>query len=116
MHYRTIHLICLTFCLCACTTKQKASNSNPQSPTIDYSNPRPTGKPALRRISTLEWPDIGAAWEEKDLFLQDSLDNSIGWFDAPSSKQWFPIEGVTHEQAKNSVIVLQSIYKGIAHL
>ena len=109
MHYRTIHLICLTFCLCACTTKQKASNSNPQSPTIDYSNPIPTGKPALRRISTLEWPDIGAAWEEKDLFLQDSLDNSIGWFDAPSSKQWFPIEGVTHEQAKNSVIVLQSI-------
>jgi membrane-bound lytic murein transglycosylase A len=109
MHYRTIQLICLIFCLFACSTKQTASTSNPQTPGLDYTKPLPTGKPALRRVSTLNWPDIGGAWEQKDLFLEDSLDNSIGWFDAPSSKQWFPIEGVTHEQAKNSVIVLRSL-------
>jgi membrane-bound lytic murein transglycosylase A len=57
------------------------------------------------------WPDIGIAWEARDLFLQDSIDNSIGWFDAPSSKQWFPIEGVTHKQAKNSLIVLRKLFE-----
>jgi len=76
---------------------------------MDYTNPLPPGQPALRRVATPNWPDIGKAWNKRDLFLQDSLDNSISWFDAPSSKQWFPIEGVSHEQAKNSVIVLRAL-------
>jgi len=37
------------------------------------------------------------------------MDNSVAWFDSPSSKQWFPIEGITHDQAKNSVIVLRTV-------
>ncbi len=65
--------------------------------------------PALSLVNQKEWPDIGVAWESKDLFLRDSIDNSISWFKMPSSKQWFPIEGVTHEQALNSVIVLRTL-------
>ncbi|HIB02180.1 MAG TPA: hypothetical protein EYO31_10120, partial [Phycisphaerales bacterium] len=64
---------------------------------------------ALKQVALQDWPDVGHAWEERDLFLRDSIDNSIAWFDAPSSKQWFPIEGVSHEQAKHSVIELREI-------
>ncbi|MBT6269342.1 MAG: murein transglycosylase [Phycisphaerae bacterium] len=109
MNYRTIAIFSLTFCLCACTNQQTTS-AKPKTG-LNYTKPLPTGQPALRRVAYSNWPDIGAAWESKDLFLQDSMDFSIDWFDAPSSKQWFPIEGVTHEQAKNSVIVLRTLLK-----
>jgi membrane-bound lytic murein transglycosylase A len=107
MHYRTISIISLTFCFFACTGKQTTTSS--PIPGVEYTKPIPAGQSALRRVASSNWPDIGSAWESKDLFLQDSIDNSIGWFDAPSSKQWFPIEGVSHEQAKNSVVVLGKI-------
>ncbi len=109
MHYRTILIICLTFCFSACSTKQTTSTLDGQNQSPNYTKPLQAGQSALRRVSVPDWPDIGTAWDERDLFLQDSLDNSIGWFDAPSSTQWFPIEGVTHEQAKNSVIVLLAL-------
>ena len=75
----------------------------------NYTAPLPQGIKALKRVAHQDWPDVGHAWEERDLFLQDSIDNSILWFEAPSSKQWFPIEGVSHEQAKRSVIELRAI-------
>ena len=109
MNYRTFGIICLTFCLPACTNQQ-VTKTKPISD-VEYSKPLAPGQSALRRVMYSNWPDVGTAWDSKDLFLQDSMDNSIGWFDAPSSKQWFPIEGITHEQAKNSVIVLRSLLK-----
>lgn len=107
MHYRTISIFFLTFCFIACTSKQ-TTTSTPNT-AVEYTKPLPAGQPALRRVAISNWPNVGSAWESKDLFLEDSIDNSIGWFDAPSSKQWFPIEGVTHEQAKNSVVMLKTI-------
>ncbi len=84
------------------TTAEKKDSTN-------YTKALPTGRAALHKVSPRDWPNIEIAWESRDLFLQDSIENSIEWFNAPSSKQWFPIEGITHEQAKNSVIVLQDI-------
>ena len=92
-----------------------ACKSTQTAPTVeknvgpDYSKPLLAGQRALVRIPSSRWPDLGKAWEERDLFLRDSLDNSISWFDAPSSKQWFPIEGITHKQAKNSVIAIRDL-------
>ena len=107
MNYRTIATVSLTFCLFACTNQQTTATKPSSAP--DYTKPLPTGQPALRKVANSNWPNLGVAWEERDLFLQDSIDNSISWFDAPSSKQWFPIEDITHEQAKNSLIVLRTI-------
>ena len=105
---RKILSIITILALVACKSTQTAptveKNADP-----DYSNPLLAGQRALVRIPSSQWPDLGKAWEERDLFLRDSLDNSISWFDAPSSKQWFPIEGITHEQAKNSVIAIRDL-------
>ena len=96
---RKILSIIIILALGACNSSQNtetiANNTGPE-----YSKPLQPGQRALTHIPTDKWPDLGEAWEERDLFLRDSLDNSIAWFDAPSSKQWFPIEGITHEQAK----------------
>ena len=91
--------------LVACQNQPQVTTATQDKP--DYTKPLAPGTPALARVPVEQWPDIGTAWESRDLFLRDSLDNSIAWFDAPSSKQWFPIEGVTHEQAKNSVVFLR---------
>ena len=109
MNYRTIASIFLTFSLVACTNHSNTTTNEVSRP--NYTKPLASGQPALDKVPRNLWPDIGIAWESRDLFLQDSLDNSMGWFEAPSSKQWFPIEGVTHEQAKNSVIVLRKLFE-----
>lgn len=104
---KTLSIIVL-LALAACKSTQIAptveKNAEP-----DYSKPLIAGQSALVRLPSSQWPDLGKAWQERDLFLRDSLDNSISWFDAPSSKQWFPIEGITHEQAKNSVIAVRDL-------
>ena len=101
----TIAVLTLFIGLTACQSKQAVTSEQTNRP--DYTKPLTPGQHALEQISVDTWPDIGCAWDSRDLFLRDSLDNSIAWFDAPSSKQWFPIEGVSHEQAKHSVIVLR---------
>jgi membrane-bound lytic murein transglycosylase A len=70
----------------------------------DYSRPLPPGMPALRLITDpARLPDLGLAYRNRDVFLLDALDESIRWFQAPSSRQWFPFLEVTHEQAEASV-------------
>ncbi|MBL6997413.1 MAG: MltA domain-containing protein [Phycisphaerales bacterium] len=103
------HIIILfvsIFWLYGCKTQQGVTTSTKP---LNYTKALPKGSPALRRVAPQNWPDLSIAWDSRDLFLQDSIVNSINWFNAPSSKQWFPIEGISHEQAKNSVIVLQEL-------
>ena len=107
MKIPTIAILTLILGLTACKHQQTITQDAQSFP--NYSNPLPPGSPALRQVNLTDWPDVGGAWEDRDLFLRDSIDHSISWFDAPSSKQWFPIEGITHNQAKNSVIALRNL-------
>ena len=100
--------IILLLALTACKNQQTAHFADHQSEP-NYSKPLLRGQAALERISTSQWPDLGKAWELRDLFLRDSLDNSINWFNSPSSKQWFPIEGITHNQARSSVVAIREL-------
>jgi len=76
----------------------------------DYSRPLPPGEKALRLIrDPNRLPDLGAAYRNSDVFVLESIDQSIRWFRAPSSRQFFPFalttdgHEVTHEQAQASV-------------
>jgi len=103
------HLILITFLILAIFGCKSPQTTVEKTDSTNYTKALPSGLPALHRVDHRDWPNIATAWESRDLFLQDSIKNSIKWFNAPSSKQWFPLEGITHEQAKNSVIVLQGI-------
>ncbi len=104
---KTLSIIVL-LALTACQSTQTAPKAEKKTEP-EYSRPLLSGHPALELIPNAQWPDVGKAWEDRDLFLRDSLDNSIAWFDAPSSKQWFPVEGITHQQAKNSVVAIRKL-------
>jgi len=71
----------------------------------DYNRKLRPGESALRLIpDPARWPNIAAAYQSRDVFLLEALDQSIDWFKAPSSKTYFPFENIaTHEQANQSV-------------
>ena len=104
---QTITIIPLILAIVGCTGQQ-AMNLQ-QSTNTDYTRPLPEGKEALIQVPLEEWPDFGIAWQSRDLFLEDAIDNSISWFSLPSSKQWFPIGEITHTQAQCSVIELRTL-------
>ena len=93
--------------LAGCRTQQEV-------PT-DANNP--TDGPALIRLGPNDpVPDVAAAFERRDFYLDRSVNESIGWFQKPSSRQWFPFKNQgtaeqisTHEQAAASVIAFQDL-------
>ncbi len=105
---QSIMIIPLFLTIVGCTGQQAVELQ--QSSNTDYTRPLPDGKEALIRVPIEEWPDVGIAWQSRDLFLEDAIDHSIAWFGLPSSKQWFPFDGITHTQAHESVLELQAVF------
>ncbi len=72
--------------------------------TPDYGRPLPPGAPALLPLKKGEVrPRFASCWYDRNE-LMPALDRSIEWFGRPSSQQHFPMEGVTHERARASVM------------
>jgi len=72
--------------------------------TPDYGRPLPPGWPALLPLKKGEHrPRFTNAWYDRAELLP-ALDRSIEWYGRPSSQQHFPIEGVSHERARASVM------------
>jgi len=75
----------------------------------DYDRPLPDGMMALRRVTDpSRLPDLLTAMQQVDHLLIESLDQSLRWFAAPSSRQHFPFAlesgpSLTHERARASV-------------
>ena len=83
------------------------------APLPDYSRQLGPGESALRLITDpARLPDLDRAWENLQAnrpYLLESMDHSLRWFRAPSSRQFFPFEGITHEQAAASVVAMKSV-------
>jgi membrane-bound lytic murein transglycosylase A len=76
----------------------------------DYARPLAPGESALRLVTDPDrLPDLAAVYRSRGPVLLDAIDESLLWFEAPSSRQWFPIDGVTHEQAKASVAAFKDL-------
>jgi len=77
----------------------------------DYARQLGPGESALRRLGPEDpLPDLGAAWRDRDPFLLAAIDHSLRWFQAPSSRQFFPFEDITtHEQAEASLIAFRHV-------
>lgn len=69
----------------------------------EYGRPLPDGWPALLKLGPDEpWPDFAPQWHERDEILP-ALERSIAWTRKQHARQFFPIEGITHEQALSSL-------------
>jgi membrane-bound lytic murein transglycosylase A len=79
-------------------------------PAPDYSRKLPEGDSALRLITEAQrLPDLAAAYQSTDTLLLDAIDQSLIWFAAPSSRQFFPFEGITHSRARESLVALREL-------
>jgi len=115
----TVRCCCLALLvsiLTGCAT-EKAETAGP-----DYSRQLGPGESALRRIDDpARMPDLAAAFERYrryEQFMAEALDESETWFNAPSSRQFFPFEVdgrmLTHEEAKASVVAFRDLIASAA--
>jgi membrane-bound lytic murein transglycosylase A len=85
------------------------------APEPEYARPLAPGECALRKLGPGEaWPDLASAWQARDAYLQEALNQDQKWFETPSSKarfpQMFPFADVcTWEQASSSVIAFRQL-------
>jgi len=87
--------------------QEKTAEAPILGPRPDYGRPLPAGQSALRLVTDEgRYPDLGRAWRDRDALLLGALEESLRWFAAPSSRQFFPFEGITHEQARQSVLAM----------
>ncbi|MCC7146701.1 MAG: MltA domain-containing protein [Phycisphaeraceae bacterium] len=77
-------------------------------PAPDYSRQLPPGEYALRKITDpAQRPDFSLAFGGRDQMLLQSLDRSAAWFEKGSTRQFFPSNGISHEQAWASVLAFR---------
>ena len=100
----SIALMALMFAT-ACATDRPP----PEVP--DYTRPLPYGRSALRKVRQGDpVPDPAVAWRNRDAGLMAAIDESLRWFDAPSSRGFFPFEHVTtHEKARASLVAFKEL-------
>ncbi len=82
----------------------------PEPPLPDYARPLPQGQSALRKITDPQrMPDLVLAFHNAEPTLLDAIDESIAWFNKPSSRKCFPFDGITHEQARDSLVAMRDL-------
>jgi membrane-bound lytic murein transglycosylase A len=99
MKKRTLHLVLLPLvaftCCCRTPTKETKKTS--------YDRPLPPGQHALRKITNPnEIPDFTLGCLNLTN-LRDAIDNSRSYLNKPSSRQFFPVSGITHRRAQESL-------------
>jgi len=75
----------------------------PQPVKLPYDNPLPPGQSALRKITNpYQTPDFTMACIDLK-GLRDSVENSLNYLSKPSSKQFYPVDDITHHRAVESL-------------
>ena len=88
-----------------------ASREPAPAPAPDYARKLPEGRSALRLVTDpARMPDLLSAYVNSDSVLLDAIDQSLVWFAAPSSRQFFPFEGISHQQAQASLVALHELF------
>lgn len=77
----------------------------------DFGRPLPDGAPALLPLGPGEpVPDVAHQWEEREEILP-ALQRSLDWTRSPHAKRFFPIAGITHERALESLERFQEVLR-----
>ncbi len=96
---KIIFLLCLSglvFYIAGCRAPAPA----PVKP--QYDRPLPEGQYALRKIEPAEIPDFSMACLDLSQ-LHSATTNSLNYLAKPSSQKFFPVSGITHSQAQESL-------------
>ncbi len=80
----------------------------PPAQAIDFSRELPPGQLALRKLSPGEYPDFSIMQTRLD-DLARSIDNSLVYLHAPSSRQFYPYLDITHPRAVATLEALKQL-------
>ncbi|MCE9590515.1 MAG: MltA domain-containing protein [Planctomycetes bacterium] len=95
----------LTLAMAGCQNSKVVPSEGP-----DYSKMLPPGAMALRKITDpSQRPSLAPAFSGKDAALLTAIDRSIAWYAKPSSKTFFPINDIAHDQAQASATAMRQI-------
>tara|TARA_Y100000589_G_scaffold254639_1_gene243490 strand:+ start:1351 stop:2595 length:1245 start_codon:yes stop_codon:yes gene_type:complete len=99
------------FCGCAKDRVQQVDmEPTPQKP--QYARPLGDGENALVKLGNAQWPDLTLLQNMPDrMEMEKALKRSLAWFGTPSSRRYFPVQGITHEQAQASVLAMLSMLR-----
>ena len=76
----------------------------------DYSKPLPPGMNALRKITDpSKMPDMTMAFNGRDAALMTAIENSLLWYNIPSTQKFFPSNDISHNQAQASVFAFREL-------
>ncbi len=81
--------------------------------TPDYGKGLASGAAALLPVAEKDIPEFAIDWAMRDEILP-ALEESIDWVQRPHAKNFFPIEGVSIERARASLIRFREILVGSA--
>jgi len=82
----------------------------PEGPEKDYYRPLPPGVNALRKITDpTQLPDFRPAFAADRAALLVALERSITYFTYPSSRRYYPVQGITHDRAQRSLAAFREI-------
>jgi len=80
---------------------------------LDFDRPLPPGAYALRRLVDPEmFPDLAAGCPTDDVsrsLLVTAIDRSLDYLAHPSSETYYPLQGITHAQAVDSLMAFRSL-------
>jgi membrane-bound lytic murein transglycosylase A len=75
-----------------------------------YDRPLGPNQPALRRIvDTAKLPNLERPFNDRSAELLAAVNRSLAWFGHPSTQQFFPMQGFTHEHVRLSVLAFRQI-------
>jgi membrane-bound lytic murein transglycosylase A len=82
----------------------------PKEEAVDYARPLPPGMHALRRLTDPEMmPDFAAGYTRDPQQLLAAIDNSLLYLGHPSSRTYYPVQGITHEQVVRSLQAFRAL-------
>ena len=103
---KSLGLSVLASFLCLSACKHQAPQA--AAPQINFRQPLPEGMVALRKIDPSQYPDFGAQAVDP-LRLRASIEHSLEYLSAPSSRNFFPYLDITHARAVETLHRLDMI-------
>ncbi|MEK7867573.1 MAG: MltA domain-containing protein [Planctomycetota bacterium] len=87
-----------------------ACSSDPPVEEKDYWRELPPGEMALVKVTDPRLiPPFGKGFNDREAILE-SVDQSLGWFQKPSTKQYYPYLDVDHERAFASLVAFKEVF------
>lgn len=105
--YLAAIIACAAFSLTGCNKPEPLPLVDIQK---DYDRPLPPGAFALRKIDPSQYPKFGEGWyKAKGTAMRDAVEASIRYLNKPSSKKYYPLGPITHDQVLESMKLFLSI-------